>query len=265
MSVPIRPDAYDDFWDLYEAWCDSVPPSAKADAPFYAARYAETDGVVCELGAGDGRVVVPALERGARVVAVEGSGKMIERLVARAEGAGVADRLTTVRADMRSFELSEPVDLVAIPFHSIGHMVSMDDKRACLARVHAALKPGGRFIFDHFVPNPAIVARSRAMTFRSEYVSPITGRRGLIFASTAHDLPIQHMRVYVRSDELDDTGLVVETRYRTLDFSWIEPEQSRELLESSGFEIETCYGDFEGSPFGDGSHHQVWVARRPGS
>ena len=263
MSVPIRPDAYDDFWDLYEAWCDSVPPSAKADAPFYAARYAATDGVVCELGAGDGRVVVPALQQGARVVAVEGSGKMIERLEAKAEAAGVADRLTTVQADMRSFELSEPVDLVAIPFHSIGHMVSMDDKRACLERVLAALKPGGRFIFDHFVLDPAIAARSRAMAFRSEYVSPISGRRGLIFAATAHNLPIQHMRVHVRSDELDDTGLVVETRYRTLDFSWIKPEQSRELLETAGFEIETCYGDFHEKPFDETSHHQVWVARKP--
>ncbi|MEO0651619.1 MAG: class I SAM-dependent methyltransferase [Planctomycetota bacterium] len=257
-----RADAYDDFWDVYPAWVTTAPPQTVAGGAWFAKQMASSAGPVCELGVGDGRVAIPAALAGAEVIGVDGSQKMLDRLMQAAEAAGVADRITPVRADMRDFALDAPVSMVTIPFHSIGHMLSSDDKLACMRAAHAALAPGGQFLWDHFVFDPAIARMGAFMALRTTYESPLTGRRGYLFASHRAQFATQRLDVVVRSDEVDERGVVVEQRYRQLDYSWIEPAQSRELLAQAGFEVAAAYGDFDGTPLGDDAKHQVWVARR---
>ena len=46
-------------------------------------------------------------------------------------------------------------------------------------------------------------------------------------------------------------------QYRRLNFSWLEPAQTRALLEETGFEIDALYGDFDHSPFSDDSPEKL--------
>lgn len=256
-----RPHAYDDFWDVYPAWVTVAPPQTVAGGAWFAARMAAADGPVCELGVGDGRVAIPAAKAGATVIGVDGSRRMLERLMEAADVEGVADRITPVHADMRDFTLEAPVAMVTIPFHSIGHMVTAEDKLACMRAAHAALRPGGEFLWDHFVFDPAVARMGACLALRTTYVSPLSGRKGYLFASHRADFATQRLDVVVRSDEVDERGVVVEQRYRQLDYSWITPEQSRALLTDSGFTVEAAYGDFDQTPLDDDARHQVWVAR----
>ena len=257
-----RPDSYDDFWDLYPAWVEAGPPLTVAGGAWFAERMSEAGGTACELGVGDGRVAIPAALAGARVIGLDGSPKMLERLESAAERAGVSESILSVHADMRDFELSEPVSVVTIPFHSIGHMLTLEDKLACMRSVHTALEPGGRFYWDHFVFDPAVARFGAMLQLRTAYTSPATGRQGYLFAAHKADFASQRLDVIVRSDEVDDRGVVVEQRYRRLDYSWIEPEQARELMQQAGFEVEAVYADFSGTPFEAGAKHQVWVGRK---
>ena len=43
---------------------------------------------------------------------------------------------------------------------------------------------------------------------------------------------------------------------------WIEPEESRALLEEAELTVEDAYGDFDGTPLGKGSPSQIWITRR---
>jgi SAM-dependent methyltransferase len=195
---------------------------------------------------------------------VDSSAEMLKLCRERAEAAGVTDLLTLIKADMRDFTLPEPAQLITVPFHSIGHLVSMADKRAGLRQVFSQLAPGGRLIFDHFVFDPEI-ARQRhgVVSMRTEYTDPATGHDALLWVMVRHDMEAQTMRIITWSDELDDDGVVLQRRYRRLSFSWLEPEQARSLLEDTGFEVVALYGDFDRRPFAEDSPEQIWVCRRP--
>ena len=78
------------------------------------------------------------------------------------------------------------------------------------------------------------------------------------------DAPSQSVTVVTWEDELDADGLLERRRYRRLSLSWLEPAQARQLLVETGFSVEACYGDFQGTPFTEpNALEQIWVARKP--
>ena len=210
-----------------------------------------------------GRIAIPAAKEGARILGVDSSEAMLERCRVRMNKAGVGERITLQRADFLDFSVPEPAALITVPFHTIGHLVSMDDKRRALARIHTSLRPGGRFVFDHFVPNLDYArSRSGVPQLRAEYVDERTGRDCLLWVVMTVDFDLQSMRFVCWTDELDEGDRIAARRYRRMTFSYLFPEQSRALLEEAGFTIDSVYGDFDRSPLTAESREQIWIARR---
>lgn len=254
---------YDAFADVYEIWTATAPVTAR-NLPFYVAACRETPGLVAELGVGDGRIAVEVARAGKPIIGVDSSSQMLHRCRARAQAAGVLDRLSLIQADFRNFKLPQPAELITVPFHSIGHLVTLDDKREGLRHIYRQLAPGGRLIFDHFVFDlEAARSRYSVASLRAEYINPETGRDTLLWVTSRYEPESQAIRIIAWTDEIDGVGVLVRRQYRRLNFSWLEPEQTRALLEETGFEIEALYGDFDRSPFSDDSPEQIWVARRP--
>lgn len=250
--------------DVYAAWTSSAPVCER-NAAFYRRLYRESRGVRVELGVGDGRIAVDAARAGCSIVGVDHSADQLALCRARAESEGVADRLTLVHADMREFRLAEPASLVTIPFHTIGHLVSLDDKRAALGHIRDQLIPGGRLVFDHFVFDSELARSQEGVPhLRAELVHPDSGRDTLLWVTCHYDRDRQHQRIVAWTDEVDEAGVVVRRRYRRMDFSWIRPDQVRELLRETGFEIEKELGGFSGQELTSTSQEQIWFARRPG-
>jgi SAM-dependent methyltransferase len=252
---------YDAFADLYASWTSNLPLCAE-NGRFYRDLYLAADGPVVELGVGDGRIAVEAARRGARVTGVDSSSAMLELCRARASEAGVLDRLTLLQADFRDFVLPVPAELVAIPFHTIGHMLSRDDKRAALAHIATQLRPGGRLVFDHFVFDPELAARHEGSPrLRADTVDAESGRATLVWFTSHYDRDEKLIRLLVWSDELDEGGVLLRRRYRRLTHSWFDPDDMRALLEETGYEIEGLQGGFAGEELHEGGE-QVWFARR---
>ena len=255
---------YDAMADVYHVWTSSLPLVADIHR-FYVELCLEhaDEGPIVELGVGLGDVCVEVARRGATVVGVDDSAGMIELCRARAEEAGCGERLGFVQADFRSFTLPSPAALVVIPFHTIGHMVTDEARRDCLAHIRTQLAPGGRLVFDHIVPNVEYARAShRVPRLRAEYTDD-RGRPAILWQCPDYDFETGRMLILAWSDHLDADGVVVERRYRRIDFSWLEPEAARVLLGESGFEVEHLWGDFARGPFDARSQHHVWVARRP--
>jgi trans-aconitate 2-methyltransferase len=94
---------------------------------------------VLDAGCGTGRVTAALVERLPRgeVVAVDGSQAMVDETRAR-----LGDAAEVFAADLLDLRLDRPVDAIlsTATFHWIG------DHDTLFARLHAALKPGGRLI-----------------------------------------------------------------------------------------------------------------------
>jgi trans-aconitate 2-methyltransferase len=95
------------------------------------------DETVLDAGCGSGTVTELLLERlpAGAVVAVDGDADMVEKATAK-----LAGRATVLHQDLLELELPEPVD--AAFSNAVFHWV-LDHERL-FARLHVALKPGGR-------------------------------------------------------------------------------------------------------------------------
>lgn len=252
---------YDRFAEIYGVWADTAA-HAGANLEFYVSAYVAADGPVVELGIGDGRIAIEAARRGRHVIGVDLSPVMLARCHQRADREGILDRLSLLEADFRTFTLPEPAALIALPYHSLGHLTTAGDKRDAFRHVHAQLAPGGRFVFDDFLMSPARIAYMRQVQLRAEYRGP-GGRDTLLWVTSLVDELEQTIRVITWEDELDDQGALERRRYRPLSLSWLSPSQTRALLEEAGFTVEACYGDFRGTVFDPArAEEQVWVARK---
>ncbi len=252
---------YERFADIYGVWT-ATAGSTHANKPFYVEAYLAADGPVVELGIGDGRIAVDAALRGRALTGVDISPAMLQLCREQAERAGVGDRLTLLQADFRSFTLAEPAALIALPYHSLGHLTSMDAKRDALRHVHTQLRPGGRFVFDDFFMTPDRLDRMRRVQLRAEYVSP-EGLDTLLWVTSLVDEVAQSMRVVTWEDRLDADGAMTGRRYRKLSLSWMTPAEAAELLAEAGFTVDACYGDFDGTPFDAvTAEEQIWIARK---
>ena len=100
----------------------------------------------CDLACGTGTTALKLARRGIKMYAVDLSPGMCRAARAKAREAGL--RLRVLRADMRSFRLPEPVDLITCEFDALNHVPRKADLRAVARAAARALRPGGYFFFD---------------------------------------------------------------------------------------------------------------------
>jgi len=255
-------DEFAGFAEIYDAWVAAAPITVR-HVPFYVDEFLRAGGPCVELGVGNGRITIEAARRGVDITGVDVSPAMLALTRERAAAAGVADKIRLIESDMRSFRLPAPASMIAIPFHSIGHVVSPDDKRALARHVFSQLRPGGRFAFDMFVFDPTYAAsREGKAQFHSESRDAKTGEDCVAWHAVNYDRARQTMRLIEWTDRVGADGRVTGRRYSRMNLSWITPAQSRALLEDAGFVVEACYGSFDKTPLVAESKTQIWFARK---
>jgi SAM-dependent methyltransferase len=100
----------------------------------------------CDLACGTGRTALILARGGRKVYAVDLSPDMCRVTREKVKRSGLAVKV--LRADMRSFELPDPVDLITCEFDALNHVPRASDLRSVAKSVARALRPGGHFFFD---------------------------------------------------------------------------------------------------------------------
>ena len=227
--------AYDPFAPIYDDWSAHMTE----DVAFYVELARESEGPLVELAVGNGRVAIPvARETGRPVLGIDASGAMLEQARARADAAGV--QLELRQEDMRDLELDEPAGLIYVPFRSLLHLPTWADRRRVFERVHAALRPGGRFAWNAFVFDPRIAAR--------------------VDGEWQEQNGIRHRIDQRKHDNRID--ITLETG-DAISLWWLNRSEWEGLIELAGFEVEALYGGFAREPFDDSATEFVWVVRKP--
>jgi trans-aconitate methyltransferase len=99
----------------------------------------QPDERIIDLGCGTGLFAAAIAERGAEVLGIDGSPEMI------AQAAATYPQLSFAVGDAHDFTTSEPYDAVAS--NAALHWMTRDPD-AVIGAVHAALRPGGRFVAE---------------------------------------------------------------------------------------------------------------------
>lgn len=253
-------DPYDALGFLYDEWVVSVTE----DIPFYCALARDlevgTDAIL-ELGSGSGRITMPLLLRGHRVIATDIATGQLERLRCSAEAAGVADRLEIVACDMRALDITGRADigLAIAPFRSLLHVA--DDADEVFHRVAAAVRPGGRFAFDVFHP-PGSGIDEMADSWQLRRRLELDGDSWSIWERAAQHA--DELVLDIRCDHRSASGDVT-TGARTASMRLGTPPAARwnAAMMHAGFELEQLHGWFDGTPFDPGCADSVWVLHRP--
>ncbi len=100
----------------------------------------------CDIACGTGTTALMLARKGIRIYAVDLSPSMC--LLARKKAVRAHLPVRVLRADIRTFELPEPVDLVTCELDALNHIPRKADLAKVAGAVSRALRPGGHFYFD---------------------------------------------------------------------------------------------------------------------
>ncbi|NKN33016.1 class I SAM-dependent methyltransferase [Marichromatium bheemlicum] len=116
------------------------------DIEYYAERLAECPGPVLEPAVGNGRVLIPLLERGLDVRGFDASEEMLTYCRAACARRGLSASLE--QQGFETFSQALAFAAIIIPAGSFQLITDPGRARAVLRRFRAALRPGGRLILD---------------------------------------------------------------------------------------------------------------------
>lgn len=226
--------AYEPFAPIYDQWFPMTE-----DVPIYVELARATEGPLVELAVGTGRVAIPvARETGRRVLGIDLEPAMLAQARERAAAAGVDLELR--EGDMRDLALDEPAGLIYCPARSLLHLPTWADRRRVFERVHASLRPGGRFAWNAFVFDPRIAVR--------------------VDGEWAEQNGVRHRVDQFRHDNRLD--ITLESGH-TISLWWLNRSEWEGLIEVAGFEVEALYGGFDRRPLDETATEFVWVVRKP--
>jgi len=239
---------YDDA-DLY----DLVAPADAAMERFYVETAGGPGRRVLELACGSGRFTAPLAESGALVI----GGDLAEPMLTRARAA-VAERGVSaefVALDMRDFVLGRHFDAIVIAANSLMHLHSRADFARAFSTIRQHLAPGGRLLFDIFVPSARLLSlpageRQLLGVFTHPRLGEIT-----IEETIAYD-PITQV---MRTDWYWSSTGHRDFRHTPLELRQIYPQELPLLLEAGGLQLTERFGDFDGNPLAAESHRQVCI------
>jgi len=245
-----------------DAELESGSDAHYTDAAYYAATYADRggdvdfylglaaelgEGDVLEYGCGDGRILLPLARLGLDCFGVDRSAPMLRALRQKLKlHPELAPRVAFKRGDMRRVRLERRFPLVLCTFNTFLHLYTRQDVEQYLARVHAHLARGGRFVLDVSVPNPEELERdpsklSRVPPFRH----PSTGEVVRYGERFDYD-PMR--QVLLVGMEFEPKGAPERAWMTPLAHRQFFPRELEALLHYNGFEVADVYGDFEMRP-----------------
>ena len=248
----------------YDAWAsiyDAVYSYVREDIGFYVEEAEAADGPVLELGCGTGRITIPIAKAGVPIVGLDFSAAMLDIARDKARAQSVADNVTLVHGDMSDFSMDDRFSLIIIPFRGFQSLLTVEDEIKTLGNIRRQLAPGGKLMFNIFVPDVDMMTQDFDVPYHFRDVTdPQTGITYVLWNQTEYDSHSQVMKIRTTVEELDGNSHVVRKLYRDFQLRNIFRWEMHHLLTSCGFHVEELHGDFSRSNFDGASTEMLWVA-----
>jgi len=226
------------------------------DRDYFLRKICEVRGPVLEIGVGTGRFFIDALNGGADIYGIDVSATMLDQLYRKL---GKEHHQRVALQDARTLQLPGTFELIVAPFRVFSHITSTEDQLEALNRIHDHLSPGGRFIFDLYVPDLSILLNgiSEQVDFDGEYAP---GRKLTRTVSARSDLinQVSHVTMTLQWD--DESGRKSEVW--KMQMRYFFRYELEHLVQRSKLSLLNIYGDYREGALGPDSKDFVVVCQR---
>ncbi len=222
------------------------------DVGFYADRCAEAGGAVLELGCGNGRILLALRARGLDAIGLDGSAAMLRELQRKAGGA-----VPVARMDTRALGFAAAFGVVLCPYSLVTYHAGPGDVARLFAESRRALRPGGVFVVDAFVPRPV----APTPEYRHDYRRPYRGG-ALVRSKRITALPDGCNRIERRYEAEDAQGQLSERIDVVEDIRPISPIALAAAVAGAGFSVTSTWWDYRSQVEPADARFCTLVARR---
>jgi SAM-dependent methyltransferase len=245
------PDVFARFYDLiYQHLRDGV------DNEFFFEQIRQSGGKILEAGVGTGRFFMDALGMGTDIYGLDISEPMINVLIEKLDTEH-AHRISI--QSILDFEFDFQFDLVIAPFRVMMHLTEKEEQLEAINNVYRHLKPGGKFIFDAFMPDlkQLITGLENHTDFEAEYEP---GRKLTRTVSTRPELINQLINVTFEFEWEEEEGMKTERWDTSLRFFF--RYELEHLIERSMFDEYEILGDYKGNKLAEGSKEFIVICQK---
>ncbi|MCH4169588.1 MAG: class I SAM-dependent methyltransferase [Lactobacillus sp.] len=198
------------------------------DVEYYYERVKNVTGKILEPAVGNGRIMIPLLEKGLTVDGFDYSEDMLQLAVANCQSRGLTPNLS--KLDMTDFAIAQVYDAIIIPTGSFLLLDQLMKAKAALNCFYAHLAENGRLIVDLFLPEAAQKGFINKRTFVTGPDELITLEETLVATDA-----IQQVNTYHNRYEQWQSGALLATELELFPLKWYGVEEFRLLLAATGF------------------------------
>jgi SAM-dependent methyltransferase len=202
-------------------------------------------GRVLELAIGTGRVALPIAAGGLVVEGIEASPEMVAKLRAKPGGTEIPVTI----GDMADVSVDGPFSLVYLVFNTLFNLVDVGRQADCFRNAARVLAPGGAFVLETFVPDPAGFDRNEQLQISAVTEDSVRLR--------VHRYDRSAQTFIRQSITLSDQGVRLEPF--AMRYCW--PEQMDAMAHRAGLQLAERYADWDRQPFHAGSKSHISVYR----
>lgn len=218
---------------------------------FYLKEIKKARGPVLEVGVGTGRHYLDGLKAGSDIYGIDISHWMLEVLKTRLDE---NQHYRISNQNIIDFNIDIKFELIIAPFRVFMHLLEKKDQMRALNNINKHLIPGGRFIFDVFIPdlNQLIAGIKDNVDYDGEYKP---GKHLKRTTSTQPDLINQLINVSFKLEWDDEQGSKNEEFNTPIRYFF--RYELEHMIERSSFNSYKIYGDFIGSELDNNSREFV--------
>ncbi len=247
-------------WDRVASIYDNYAQSS-FDIAFFVQEATQFPGTVLELMAGTGRVSLPLIKAGVNLTCVDNSPEMLAILRQKLAQQHLSAQVYEM--DVRDLALGKPFDLIIIPFHSFGELISAGDQTLVLARIYENLAEGGRFICTLHNPSQRLRSVDGQLHLVGTFPEPEPQTTLLLWSVSTFDQNryiVEGLQFY---EHYDRQGILQQKTFLPIRFALLQRADFEALARSAGFHIRFLYGDYTHAPFEDEtSPYMIWILEK---
>jgi SAM-dependent methyltransferase len=208
--------------------------------------------------AGTGRVSLPLVRAGVHLTCVDNAPQMLARL--REKLAAQHLPAQVYEMDVRHLTLDKQFDLIILPFHSFGELVSSTDQQLALACIYEHLALGGRFICTLHNPPQRLRSIDGQLRLVGTYPDAEQHTTLLFWSLSTYDAATHLVQASQFYEQYNSRGILQEKSLLQLTF--VLPQRAEFEMQATavGFKVLALYGDYSYAPFQEEtSPYMIWV------